>query len=97
MTSNNKRPETLETLPPAAAAAGIGETPKEVDEKLRQAGIDPKRLSIYLLGHPRELLRYPYPLWARRMLMGYLIMLVLMAAEHGLFFIPTKIILNYSI
>ena len=91
MKNKENDPERLEGLTPGAATAGLGETPKEIGERLRRAGIDPKRLSIYLLGRPRELLRYPYPLWARRMLMGYLILLVLVAGELDLFFIPLQI------
>ncbi len=67
----SKDPNSLPAQDPKTALAGLTKSPREVNDKLRHAGLDPERLSVYLLGIPRELLKYAYPLWARRMLVGY--------------------------
>ena len=89
--------QLLKEFNPRPSVAGLSETTSDVNERLRRAGIDPERLSIYLLGLPRELLRYPYPLWVRRMLIGYIILCVLLLVEHGVFYLPTKAIALLSL
>lgn len=53
-----------------AAAAGLPGAPEPAENDLRDAGIDPDRLSIAYFGRPAALLKYPYPPWARRMALG---------------------------
>lgn len=64
-----------------AAAAGLPGAPRAAEERLRRVGIDPDRLPISYLGLPVQLLRYPYPPWARRMLVGFLLWAVLYPLE----------------
>jgi len=62
--------------PDIAAAAGLPGAPAEVEEELRQEGIDPDRLSIFHLGNPIELLQHPIPLWVKRMGLGFVLWLI---------------------
>ncbi|MFA9459752.1 hypothetical protein [Thiohalorhabdus methylotrophus] len=52
------------------AAAGLPGASARAEHRLREAGIDPDRLSIFHLGLPPGTLRPPYPRWARRMALG---------------------------
>lgn len=64
------------------AAAGLPGADPSVEDELRQAGIDPDRLSILPFGLPRGALRPPYPLWARRLALGFLLWGMLYLAER---------------
>jgi len=59
------------------AAAGLPGAPHEAHRILRKAGFDPDRLSILHLGRPPTLLGYRLPPWARRMIVGYALWLLL--------------------
>jgi hypothetical protein len=59
------------------AAAGLPGAPSEANRALHEAGIDPDRLSILHLGRPPALLKHRIPPWARRMVVGYSLWLLL--------------------
>ncbi len=59
------------------AAAGLPGASPHVEQTLQEAGIDPDRLSILQLGSPAKLLKRRIPPWARRMVIGYLLWLLL--------------------
>ncbi|MGM0593816.1 MAG: hypothetical protein ACQETD_04695, partial [Pseudomonadota bacterium] len=59
--------------PLGRALAGLPGAARATENLLRGRGIDPDRLSILHLGVPPALLRYPYPRWVNRMVLGFLI------------------------
>jgi hypothetical protein len=63
------------------AAAGLPGASPSVEAELRQAGIDPDRLSILPFGLPPGALRPPYPRWARRLALGFLLWGLLFLGE----------------
>jgi len=63
-----------------AAAAGLPGASEAVECELRRDGIDPDRLSILRFGRPRVLLHYPYPPWARRMAIAFVLWAILHAS-----------------
>ncbi len=63
-----------------AAAAGLPGASEAVECELRRDGIDPDRLSILRFGRPKTLIHYPYPPWARRMAIAFM----LWAAIHAM-------------
>lgn len=75
--TNSKAPEEQDTASDNVAAAGLPGAPAAVEDELRRVGIDPDRLSIFHLGHPIELLKYPTPPWVKRMGLGFALWLVL--------------------
>ena len=64
------------------ASVGLPGAPSAVEDELRDAGIDPDRLAIRLLGPPRALLKSAKPLWKSRFSFGILLWLCLFLAEH---------------
>ena len=52
------------------AAVGLPGGTTEAEQRLRHVGIDPRRLSIFMLGRPEHLLWRGYPPWGRRMGIG---------------------------
>ncbi len=78
MNDNKKeKPITLDR-----ASVGLPGAPSVAENKLRDAGIDPDRLSIRLLGPPRALLKSAKPLWKSRFSLGIVLWLGLLIAEH---------------
>ena len=78
MNDNKKeKPITLDR-----ASVGLPGAPSAAENKLRDAGIDPDRLSIRLLGPPRALLKSAKPLWKSRFSLGIILWLGLLIAEH---------------
>jgi len=66
----NSRTDQTET-PLDIAGAGLPDAPAVVDEKLRDAGIDPDRLAISYFGRPGAGRRAVHPGWASRLLIGF--------------------------
>lgn len=64
---SNRQPTSSREADMSVAAAGLPGASKVAERELRRDGIDPDRLSIFKLGRPTALLRYPYPPWLRRM------------------------------
>ncbi len=78
MNDNEKeKPVTLDR-----ASVGLPGAPRVAENKLRDAGIDPDRLSIRLLGPPRALLKSAKPLWKSRFSLGIVLWLGLLIAER---------------
>jgi len=59
------------------AGAGLPDAPGHVDDALRDAGIDPDRLSISYLGKPGIGARAIYAMWATRLLLGFSLWMLL--------------------
>lgn len=78
--SNSKSDSEVVVRP--EVAAGLPGAASRVHRVLCKAGIDPDRLSILHLGRPPKLLKYKTPRWARRMVVGYFLWLVLILLEH---------------
>ena len=64
------------------ASVGLPGAPTAAENKLRDAGIDPDRLAIRLLGPPRALLQSAKPLWKSRFSLGIILWFCLLIAEH---------------
>ena len=64
------------------ASVGLPGAPRAAENKLRDAGIDPDRLPIRLLGPPLALLKSAKPLWRSRFSFGILLWLALLFAEY---------------
>ena len=56
---------------PGVAGAGLPDAPEHVDNTLRDAGIDPDRLSIAYLGKPEAKARAVHAPWAARLTIGF--------------------------
>lgn len=63
--------------PTGVAGAGLPDAPDHADETLRDAGIDPDRLSIAYLGNPASIARAVHGPWATRLALGLAIWLAL--------------------
>ena len=72
----NQESQTLDR-----ASVGLPGAPRAVENKLRDAGIDPDSLPIRLLGPPLALLKSTKPLWRSRFSFGILLWLALLFAE----------------
>lgn len=71
-----------------AASAGLPDAPENADETLRDAGIDPDRLSISYLGEPvSEARAVPVP-WAARLGTGFALWTLLYLLKQTEFEIP---------
>jgi hypothetical protein len=71
------------------AGAGLPDAPERADETLRDAGIDPDRLSIAYLGEPVPAARaVPVP-WAARLAVGLVLSTLLYLLKHFEFEIPS--------
>lgn len=77
---NDKQKEQSRKLD--RASVGLPGAPIAAENKLREAGIDPDRLAIRLLGPPRALLQSAKPLWKSRFSTGIFLWFGLLAAEH---------------
>ena len=77
---NSKSDSDLVVRP--EVAAGLPGAESRVHRVLCKAGIDPDRLSILHLGRPPKFLKHETPRWARRMVVGYFLWLVLFLLEH---------------
>lgn len=75
------KPGTDDAVRPVVTV-GLPGTAPEAERHLQRAGIDPGRLSILHLGRPPDLLKYKTPRWARRMVVGYLLWLLLFLLDH---------------
>lgn len=83
MESDQSRPQRDEiTATRPEVAAGLPGAAPEANRHLKRAGIDPDRLSILHLGKPPQLLKYRTPRWARRMLVGYLLWVLLLVFDQ---------------
>ena len=78
MTDKKKRNSSISDR----ASVGLPGAPIAAENKLRDAGIDPDRLAIRLLGPPRALLKSAKPLWKSRFSFGILLWLSLQLAEN---------------
>ncbi len=56
-----------------ASKAGLPDAPVLADETLRDAGIDPDRLSITYLGEPESEVRAVAAPWATRLVLGFIL------------------------
>jgi len=56
---------------PGVAGAGLPDAPEQADNTLRDAGIDPDRLSIAYLGKPEAKARAVHAPWAARLAIGF--------------------------
>ena len=57
--------------PAGVAGAGLPDAPEHADDTLRDAGIDPDRLSIAYLGKPEAKARAVHAPWAARLAIGF--------------------------
>lgn len=64
------------------SAVGLPGAPNAAHRALKEAGIDPDRLSIQHLGRPPKLLKYPVPTWIRRMAIAYSFWMLLYVLEY---------------
>jgi hypothetical protein len=67
--------------PTGVAGAGLPDAPELADETLRDAGIDPDRLSIAYLGNPASIARAVHAPWATRLAIGLAIWATLTLLE----------------
>ncbi len=75
-------------VPLVTAGAGLPDAPAVVDEKLRDAGIDPDRLGISYFGRPGAGRRAVHPGWASRLLIGFALWLAAYLLESAGVSIP---------
>ncbi len=68
-----KTPRSKHQRPTGVAGAGLPDAPEHADETLRDAGIDPDRLSIAYLGNPASIARAVHGPWATRLALGLVI------------------------
>ena len=64
------------------AGAGLPDAPEHADETLRDAGIDPDRLSISYLGEPKAQARAVPAPWAARLVTGFGLWLLLQLLQR---------------
>ena len=63
-------------------AAGLSGASPQAEAQLRATGIDPQRLAIFRLGRPTHDLVHAMPHWARRMVLGYILWVLLVLLHH---------------
>lgn len=64
-------PEIDAEHPAGVTGAGLPDAPEHADDKLRDAGIEPDRLSIAYLGKPEAKARAVHAPWAARLAIGF--------------------------
>ncbi len=74
-------PHSMRKRPTGVAGAGLPDAPELADETLRDAGIDPDRLSIAYLGNPASIARAVHAPWATRLAIGLAIWATLTLLE----------------
>lgn len=74
-------PHSMRKRPTGVAGAGLPDAPELADATLRDAGIDPDRLSIAYLGNPASIARAVHGPWATRLAIGLAIWTTLTLLE----------------